>query len=189
MRGDDGFVTNLGVSRALEVFVLAGHPDDLPRMQQLLTRVPLDADLLSAIARFGCVTSWAMLLHALADSDLADDAAHALEILFGPLVDERGGDVNNVRAWQQAIAARRLDPAVRLRRGAPWSPSTLATECRSGALSTYELEGRLDELTVRLGATIGADLRLWLSDTSTALEQALVHANNLGRTFAPGTWG
>ncbi|MCC6559576.1 MAG: hypothetical protein IT372_42200 [Polyangiaceae bacterium] len=137
-------------ARAMEILVLGGEAADLARMEPWIRRTPVTPALLSAIARFGHPGAWSFLAHHLADEDLADPAAAALETLFGARVP--APERKLPRAWRAAIAALRLDPAVRYRRGEPWRPEVVCAEWEAGALPRAEIAVRADELIARARA-------------------------------------
>ncbi len=170
------FLQTLG-GQALEIFVLAGSADDLPRVKSIFTRTTVSAATLSALARFGHPACWAVLLHYLGDDDLADAAADAIEELFGPRVAER--DRLSAPAWRSAITELKLDPSARYRRGQPWRPSVVAAECCSGQLSQRGAQRRLDELAARTAIVERVDLGAWMPGLGaelTALERAAQRA-------------
>jgi hypothetical protein len=146
-------------SKALEVLVLAGALDDLTTMQRLVRRVPLSAEVLSAVARFGHPAAWAFLVHGLDRPELADDAERALVTLFGPLV--TGEHEHNPAAWREALRRTEIPEGTRWRRGQPWSAQVVLAECASGELSRREIELRQDELRARTGRPASADLAAW----------------------------
>ncbi|MGH7298219.1 MAG: hypothetical protein ACRELB_24990, partial [Polyangiaceae bacterium] len=76
-------------SKALEVLVQFGDASDLERFEGIVARGPATVEVLSATARFGEPSTWAFLVHHLADPELADAAARALLTLFGPIVSKR----------------------------------------------------------------------------------------------------
>lgn len=132
----------------IEIVALAGSLDDVPLVQSILGRARVTPAILRAIGRLGSAGTWSFLVHYLADSDLARVAQEALETVFGELVP--GGKEGRVpAAWREAIAQKDLDPATRYRRGLPWSPATVVTECQSGALPRTEVDRRVDELRAR----------------------------------------
>ncbi|MBI4956342.1 MAG: hypothetical protein HY908_30275 [Myxococcales bacterium] len=133
--------------RAADLVVLAGDADDTATLQRVLGRGSLDAYALDALARFGHPGAWAPLCGALADPELADEAAAALETLFGAAVPVAQRQAP--RAWQAAIEARGFAPATRLRRGRVWSAAVGCDECQSDELDVTEVAGRLLELRAR----------------------------------------
>jgi hypothetical protein len=174
---------SLGPSAA-ELFVLRGHREDLPRLQALLSRHPMNAARLSAIARFGDPTVWAFLAHHLADEALGEAAARALTTLFGPLVpaDKRLQGA----AWRGAIGARSFDPTVRYRRGRPWSPVVVADELESGDLNRVEMEQRIDELRVRAGIESTANVWAWFPDAQAGVSAVADEARKRGASVPAG---
>lgn len=144
---------------ALELLVLRGSLDDIAIMQRLVNDMPMSAELLSAVARFGHPAVWAYLIHALTKAEFVDAAHDALVTLFGPAV--VGTHTTDPTAWREALAAADLQRGVRLRRGQPWSPEVVLAECASGGLSRREVELRSDELRARTGTWPGVDLAMW----------------------------
>lgn len=134
---------------ALEILVLRGDASDLPVVEAIVADAKIDADVLDALARFGHPGLWAFLAHHLEDEDLVDDAAEALEVLFGARVE--GAEGKLAGAWRSAVAEARLDPGVRYRRGVPFGPGVVADECLSGKLPETAIERRWAELSVRAG--------------------------------------
>jgi hypothetical protein len=148
-----------GLAAMLEIFVMAGERDDLGRMEKMVRRFGPSAKVLDAIARFGHPRTWAYLMHVLGRDDHAEDAAKALETLFGPLVarEERfeGG------AWRRALVAARFDEGQRYWRGEPWNAVTLLDVCMSGELSRVATARRVDELRTRCHVYQPVDLVGW----------------------------
>jgi hypothetical protein len=144
---------------ALEILVLLGDARDKDLFAKIARRAPLTREVLSAIGRFGHPEAWSILIHSLGDDDLVDDAARALETLFGPIVDP--ASARNIKAWKAALAAKKPDPEVRLRLGRPWSPCVVADELDTDVLSRGELEARLRELGARVRIDARADLWAW----------------------------
>jgi hypothetical protein len=146
-------------SKAVEILVLDGALDDVATMQRLVRRVPLSAEVLSAVARFGHPAAWAFLVHGLDRPELADDAHRALVTLFGPLV--TGEHEHDPAAWREALRRTEIPEGTRWRRGQPWSAQVVLAECASGELSRREIELRQDELRARTGRPASADLAVW----------------------------
>lgn len=179
------FAVTLGTERALEIFVLRGQATDAARVTSLVSRTPVSPEILSALVRFGHPGCWAFLLHHLANPDIADEAADALEALFGPLVaaEER----ESVGAWKSAITAMRLDKGVRYRGGAPWRATALVDECASGNLSRREVEQRVDEIDIRLRRRSRLDFSRWWSGLRPSLDEQLTRAAKADHG-EPGRW-
>ncbi len=135
--------------RAVELFVLCGHPDDAALVQRLVRRHEMTESLLDAVARLGHPGVWAFICHYLGDPALEGAAAQALATLFGDIVNAR--EKRDPFAWEKAIAALHLKEGERYRRGRPWSARVVAEECASGLLSRRAVELRLDELRARAG--------------------------------------
>lgn len=171
-------------AQALEVFVLRGDERDLPRIEAWLGRIPVTAEALSAIARFGHAGVWAFLAHHLSDDALCEAAAAALETLFGDRVPAERRSLP--RAWRDAIAAARFDPGVRYRRGEPWRPEVVVAEWAGGGLSRGEIALRADELIARAHAGRDAPLDGWTPEPEDALT-ALARAACAGQGAA-GRW-
>jgi hypothetical protein len=145
-----------------EILVMVGLPDDLAGLEIRLREEPPTAALLSALGRFGSPGVWSFLCHLLGDKELADDAASALEVLFGERVHpalRRDGV-----AWKVAISDAGFDPDARYRCGEPWTPARVVAECTSGRLPRSEIERRVDELRARTGAELGVDCSAWAPD-------------------------
>jgi hypothetical protein len=158
LRGGDGLLNALGPS-ALELLALAGTPEDLSWVETLTGTAQLSHSALLALGRFGHPQTWKLLVHHLYDEATEDAAATALELIFGALVDRTERTVPS--AWQEALTALDLDPAVRLCVGEPWTPSRSIARCLSGDATSLECEARLNELTARLGAPFDANLSSW----------------------------
>lgn len=153
----------------IEILALAGSLDDVPLVQSILGRARVSPEVLRAVGRLGSAGTWSFLLHYLADSDLARAAQDALETVFGDLVP--GGKEGRIPAvWREAIAQRGLDPAVRYRRGLPWSLATVASECQSGALPRAEIDRRVDELRARASRFHAIDTGAFWPDLAPALQ-------------------
>ena len=157
--------------RAAELFVLTAAPADWPQMEALLDQQRCTRALLSAVARFGSPAAAPWLITRLDDHALADAAARALLLLFGPLVAPAAA--HEAPAWQKALAARALDPKIRFRHGRPWCPALVADECRSGELSRLDLGLRIDELRARCRAPDPVDLAAWAAEASARLTDFL----------------
>lgn len=162
-----GLAQRLGLS-SLEVFVLGGVPEDGERVLSIARGLPMTAGLLDAVARFGHPAARPLLLHGLAQPELAEDAAEALATLFGAVV--TGEAALDPKAWVAATAG--IDPGrmVRLRRGAPWSSAIAAGECGSLALSADAAALRIDEITARTGARPAVDLEVFWPELRPAIE-------------------
>jgi hypothetical protein len=161
-RHDAAFAARLGV-RVLDLVVMAGSASDEPLMLGALKRAPPSRHGLRLLARFGHPRTWLYLSHYLADDDLADFAADALETIFGALVpiEER----THAPAWRAALTAKKLDPGMRLWRGQPWHPSLLAEEITSGSASRLALEAWGDEIRARSALPIELDLSGWAAES------------------------
>ncbi len=180
-----GRATGLGPF-ALEVLVLAGGLGDLELFDQLAAKLPASPALLSAVARFGAPTAWALLCHHLGDDELADAAARALATLFGDRVPLK--EANKPAAWRAAISKGRFDGTTRMRRGEPWRPRTVAAEMRRGDFPRAEMRVRIDELIVRTGARVDADLGRWAPDTWSAIHLSTEAFDKADAHYPPGTW-
>ncbi|EYF08514.1 hypothetical protein [Chondromyces apiculatus] len=170
--------------RALDLFVLAGDDTDLARVEAIVSASPVDGALLSALARYGHVGIWAFLLHHLKDEDLADEAEEALRTLLGDAVPPDEGD--QITAWRAAITRMKLDPALRYRRGAPWRPSVVADECRSGSLTAAHVEARLAELGARTEIRATVDLARPKPEIDLALDALAEEARRDDAAFTRG---
>lgn len=163
----------------IEIIALAGSLDDVPLVQSLLGRARVSSAILRAIGRLGSAGTWSFLVHYLADADLARTAHEALETVFGDLVP--GGKEGRVpAAWREAIAQRDLDPAMRYRRGLPWSSATVAAECQAGMLPRAEVDRRIDELRARTSRFHGLDIGAFWPDLAPRL-------GDLARAYAGTT--
>ena len=158
---------------ALELFVLAGKPDDLRAMDRLVARMKPTPAVLSAIGRFGHPRAFSFLTFALSDAALADAAGGALETLFGDIVPRK--ERARPDAWSRAVAALGVNPDSRLRRGVPWSPAVVAAEIQTGTLSRGAIALRADELRCRAKLAAILDLGAWGQDAEGPL-RALVRA-------------
>jgi hypothetical protein len=175
----------LGVE-ALEILIQFGDASDLERFDGIVGQLPASEALISAIARYGSPSAWALLLHHLADPDLSEAAANGLRTLFGELVPP--AEVKNAATWRRAIASAKLDPHARYRRGQPWRVQTVVDECRGGALSRRELEVRLDELVVRTAVSIDIDFARWSSDVLPMLGRAMDVMARADAAYRAGSW-
>ena len=185
LRRGGGLVETLG-PRAAEIYVMTGAEDDLERLQRIVSRHDMTPALLSAIGRYGHPTTWEFLGHFLGDPLLGDDAREALHTLFGrPLPTEAESDRF---AWRDAIAALRLSPQIRYRRGQPWSPAVVAAEWRDGKLSAQAIASRLDELRARAGVRQPVALHAWRPEPERALGQVAAAADRASRSFRAGSW-
>lgn len=180
-----GLATVLG-DRLIDLLVLYGSSEDLPRIEATLRRAPVTATHLDGVARFGHPRSWAFLVHFLADEDLASDAADALVVLFGPLVEHRRR--LDASAWRDALTQARFDPTLRLRGGEPWRPGALVGEHRRGRISARALEGRMDEAAVRARLTMQVDIQRWSPDLTPSLQAFFTAAERADTTYRAGTW-
>ncbi|MBK8255232.1 MAG: hypothetical protein IPK82_21545 [Polyangiaceae bacterium] len=169
-----------------EVLVRAGNSEDNTLLANLLARVPKSAATLSTLARFGHPGAWSYLTAQLGDEDLADDAANALETLFGPMVDS--DERLDKSAWKSALANAKLDPSARYRRGRPWSPAVVVEELLSGELTRREMGLRLSELRSRCGVTEKVDLAAWLTDLTPALAPLTGAAKRALASYRVGSW-
>lgn len=170
----------------LEILVLAGDAKDRDAFARIARKVPVNAQVLSAVGRFGHPEAWSVLVHSLADEDLVDDASRALETLFGPIVE--AADARNMKAWKTAIAAKQCDPERRYRLGETWSPRVVATELEADVLGRRELEGRLLELTVRAAIEARPDLNVWGPPVRASLLHAAAEARRAGDGWARDGW-
>ncbi|MFO0586097.1 MAG: hypothetical protein U0441_01095 [Polyangiaceae bacterium] len=152
---------------ALELFVLAGKPPHLRAMDRVASAMKTTPAILSAIGRFGHPRTFTFLTFALQDAALAEAAADALETLFGDIVPRK--ERTRPDAWSRAVAARKVDPDSRLRRGAPWSPAILAAEIQTGTLNRAAIAARADELRCRAGLSAILDLGAWGEDADASV--------------------
>jgi hypothetical protein len=152
----------------IEIVVMAGSIDDVALVQSILGRTKISPAVLRAVGRLGSAGTWSFLLHYLADGVLAQAAKEAIASVFGDLV--AGKEAKSPAAWREAISRQDLDPAVRLRRGKPWSAATVVSECRSGDLGRMEIDRRLDEIRARTGRFSAIDTGALAIDLSPALD-------------------
>jgi hypothetical protein len=146
--------------RAVDILAFAGSLDDLPVVQRLVRRLPMSAEVLSAVARFGHPAVWPYLLHGLERPIVADDAHRALVLLFGPLVDEDAGA--DPASWRRALELAPIPEGVRWRYGQPWSATSVEALCASGELARHEVESMRDEVRSQgAGARSWSDLAAW----------------------------
>jgi hypothetical protein len=190
VRAGEPLAAALG-ARAAELFVMAGQADDITHIEAILARSPVSAELLDAIGRFGNPLAWSFLLHFLTDRELAGAAEAALLMLFGPVVPADA--TRTPGAWRDALAERDLDPAVRYRRGAPWTPTAIVHECgvardtqRGGTSSQRDVERWLDELAARTGIAMDVDLSLWTPVADSKL--LVVSERALRAPWRAGAW-
>jgi hypothetical protein len=166
VREGGALAQKLGVF-ALEVYVLAGAPEDIGPVQRIAQKLPVTPLLLDAVARFGHPAARGYLLGALVHADLAEAAADALATLFGPVVEpERRMDP---AVWRTATAAIDTAKSVRFRRGALWSEKVVHAECASLELSSEAVAARLDELHARSGRRTAIELEAFWPDLRAAL--------------------
>jgi HEAT repeats len=155
---ENGPLSKVLGSRALEILVLAGAPEDIGTVERIVRRAPMSAEMLSAVARFGHPAAWPYLVRALERPELADEAGRALVTLFGPLSID--APVNGA-TWRPMLEGVKIPATLRLRRGEPWTADAVVAECASGELPRREIEVRRDELRARRGASPGVDLSAW----------------------------
>ena len=171
LRRSERIATTLAPLDALELLVLLGDASDVPLFEAILSRCVVTPAHLSALGRFGHAASAAFLLHHLADEDLADAAASALETMLGKRV--APDETRSPAAWQSALEKMEVDLDVRYRLGEPWRASLAAGECLSGELPFTQMQRRLDELAARSGVRTKIDLRLWSGDIGAPLANFL----------------
>ena len=175
----------LGV-RAVELLIMVGDASDLGTFEALLERTPMSRSLLSAVARFGHVTTWSFLLHYLADPELAEAAVLALQTLFGMLVPAHEAKCS--QAWRDAIIEAGFDPSIRYRGGKPWRPATVLSECISAELPRAEVEQRVDELAARTGTQGLVDLCLWEPEARRSVAAFGDEVGARDAEWRPGAW-
>jgi hypothetical protein len=156
-RGDALALTRL--PHGLEVFVLAGEDDDLPRIEKHVRRLGPSATVFDALGRFGHARSWAYLGYHLEQEDHAGAAAGALERIFGALVAPEQRTSSG--AWKRALTTVELDEGVRYRDGAPWRAERVLAAATSGEHARVATARLLDELRVRARAVRPLDLAGW----------------------------
>lgn len=168
LRSDDWVVRRLELHHVLELIVLAGDASDLEWLAPRMERTLPTKDHLDALARIGDPRVWGFLVQALADEELADPAASALETLFGFCVDaERRLDP---MAWREAVQRLDVPAGTRLRGGAPWSADVVRAEILSGRLAMPAVERRLDELRSRFEVFGRVRPDAWSADADAELD-------------------
>ncbi|MGE0322231.1 MAG: hypothetical protein AB7K71_00355 [Polyangiaceae bacterium] len=172
--------------RTLEVLVWFGSTEDLGLLQHLLKRAPQSAYTLDAVARFGVVETYAYLLHALEQEELADDALKGLVTLLGPLPAD--AEPLQVTTWQAQLKRVKPKSGVRYRRGQPWQPRVVASEIAAGHLARREVQVRTDELVVRLGGLPQPDLTAFGDELDGQLSDLLSGLGNLNARFNAGSY-
>ncbi len=185
VRGGGRLASILG-PRALEVLILAGTREDQALVSTMAARAPRTPALLSALARFGHPGVWAFLIHQLDNEDLAEPAAGALATLFGACVDDEAR--RHGPAWKEAVRRLAPSPEVRYRRGEPWRPGVVATECSAGDLSRAEIEPRLDELGTRAHVEKAVDLAHWTFEARPGLGVFCAAATNQDAAWPRDGW-
>jgi hypothetical protein len=171
---------------ALEVLVYAGNVGDLEVFERVLGRAKASEAQLSAVARFGAPSAWALLVHHLANPELEDAALRALVTLFGERVPL--ADAKKPAAWRAAIAKARFEPTVRYRRGEPWRPRAVAQELARGDMPRAEMRARLDELAARTSTRPRVDLALWNPEAWGGITEAVTELTKADGHYPPGTW-
>ncbi|APR87914.1 hypothetical protein A7982_13263 [Minicystis rosea] len=185
IQGGGPLAASLGV-RAVEILVMAGADTDIDVFELLLAGAPMTPPLLSAIARFGNVTTWSFLAHYLTEPELAGAAVEALRTLFGDLVP--AAEATTFAAWKRAIAEAEFTPSMRYRRGNPWHPSTVLAELATGTLPRLEVARRVDELAARTGFQAHVDLGAWHPDVQAALTSFAAGVGARHGQGPPGAW-
>jgi hypothetical protein len=172
--------------QALELFVMGGEDDDLPRIERLVRRLGPSAPVLDAIGRFGHPRAWAYLAHHLDQEDHASGAARALEAIFGPVVAPDDELVS--AAWRKALAAAHFDERVRYRRGQPWTAESVLAAAASGTASRLEAGRLLDELRARARLFRAIDIAGWSPQPESALAAFAVALGPELRRLPGGRW-
>jgi hypothetical protein len=185
IQGGGALAAALGAG-AVEILVMAGDDRDVAAFEAMIAGTPMTRGLLSAVARFGDVTTWSFLLHYLADPDLADAALDALHTLFGDMVPVP--EATSFQAWKRAIAAADLDPTRRYRDGKLWRPEAVLDEIRAPALSRAEVARRADELAARLGLRARVDVGLWEREVQQGLDGLGREVEAHAARWRPGAW-
>ncbi len=185
LRRDERAVSAWG-ERALEVLVWFGEAEDRGLLERLLKRAPQSPYTLDAVARFGMIETYAYLLHALDQDALGEYAAGALATLLGPLPEAE--DPLSVVSWRAQLERLKPAPGARYRWGQPWQLRVVASEISAGHLSRLEVEGRLDELAVRLGGVRQPDLATFADELDGQLSELTSGLGNLSSRFNVGTY-
>jgi hypothetical protein len=172
-------------ARSFEMIAMVGRHEDSAVLTKWLRTTKPTASVLDALARFGNVEVWGYLLGHLADDDLREPAARALEVLFGLRVPEP--ERHDPGAWRAAIEALDLDPRKRTRLGVPFAPAVFDREVRLGEASRAALEMRQAELCARYGRLPCRPLHGLSGDAEAALGQAALLWNRVGGETA-GAW-
>jgi hypothetical protein len=172
-------------ARSFEVVAMVGRHEDSKAVTRWLRKTPPTPAVLDALARFGNVEIWGYLTAQLADDDLKEPAARALEVLFGPRVPELHR--HDPVSWREAIQAMDLDPRKRTRLGVSFSPRVFDREVRLGEASRASLEMRQAELCARHRRLPCRPLHGLAADAEAALTQAAQSWNRVGDEGA-GAW-
>jgi hypothetical protein len=180
MRFDDALARRLG-PRALLVLALFGEAGDAPIAQRIVARCGASSPVLHGLARYGHPGAAKVLLSALGDEDASDDAASALEWIFGPGPGPRERHIPE--RWRAHIAASGADERVRLRFGKPYHPNGVAAALREARVSREDIDFLLDEAAVRTGIAARAKTAAFVSMADPAMAAA---AAALSRAKAPG---
>jgi hypothetical protein len=178
----EAFASALGARlgpRVADLAAIAPTPVAFATIETALGRARVTRSTLSAVARLGRVEAAPFLLERLEDPALEGAAAAGLVTLFGPIVSPEAARLPG--AWREGIMARALEPGLRYRRGQPWSPAVVADECASGDLPRLEIERRLDELRVSLGAPDFIDVSGWCATAARNLAPLLAMARARAR--------
>ncbi len=178
------FACRLG-SHAAELLVLAGEAQDASLLAKWVQSETMTPAWLKNIALFGNIQVFEFLLRYLGDEDLSEDAADALEILLGPLVEPLERD--SPGAWRRAVATLKFDPAKRYRLGKCWGPERLREEFSLGQLSTLDMEFRLAEFQLRLGRAFVDSQQRWCKDYYVHVQQLVQSIPPLSEVHQ-GTW-
>ncbi|APR80666.1 Hypothetical protein A7982_06013 [Minicystis rosea] len=185
VRSDDRAIARLGL-HAAEILVRQGGAGDLALLQRILKRTPTSPAHLSIVARFGHPGAWAYLLHHLADPELVDDAADALEALFGTRVDETARE--SVAAWRSAIHALAPAPGARYAFGEPWHPRALSAKLAAGTLTAAAADLLHAEAMARLGVRAPLDVGAWANVEAGARGAAAAEIAAKEGRYPVGRW-
>jgi hypothetical protein len=180
-----GELATLG-AHEMDLIVLAGDIEDLPRLRKLVESNDLDSRVLRLLARFGHLAVVPVLLFGLKDDELQDAAADALELLLGPRLD---ADARlDPAAWQKEIASMPLRSDLRVWHGEPFRPSILAREFDRGYASLVELEQYLEEIRVRTCRVFPTSLHGWHAANQGRIGRIRDDLRHFDAMYPTGSW-
>jgi hypothetical protein len=168
LRWNDSLASRLG-PKALLALALLGDEADAALARKLVARHGTSEAVIRGLARYGHPGAAPILLDALGDEDASDDAADALQWLFGPLPDATKSAVPGV--WREHIARARPNDRERLRFGKPYRPSHVLEALRLGRIGRLDLDFMFDEAMTRTGVRHRVDLWRFSSDSDAIAAQ------------------